>query len=465
MTDREYISEITDRVSDCNGNVFYVGGCVRDEIIGIESHDFDIEVYGIMPDKLKAILNDLGEIHAHGALFGIYEAKGHNVDISQPRKYEALFVNDENFEDTIDPFADPKTAALRRDFTMNAIMKNAKTGELLDYFGGMDDIKNKTIRCVSDDTFKIDPLRVLRAAEFSSRLGFEIESRTKQLMADADISELPKERVFAETRKALMNSEKPSVYFNILKEVDQLSAWYPELKACIGAEQNPDYHPEGDVWTHTMEVIDAAAKYRSEVNNPEKFMFAALCHDLGKPAVATINAKGNITHIGHETEGVDIARSFLSRLSSDKSLHEYALNMTKMHMRPHVLYSANARYKKTNAMFDVSVDGHDLAYLAAADDNNRVYDSDKYIDWMKDRYDIYKSRIQEPMVKGQDLIDMGIKPGPIFNDILSNTRKQHLSGVDKENVLKDVRSKMRKQGMLSLDDSIVSESDSIQPEK
>lgn len=441
LRDKCMARDIAKRVDKQGGRTFYVGGYVRDEILHKSSKDVDIEVHGVTPDELKGILMDLGQLRTQGASFGVYNLEGYDIDIAQPRKETATGRGHKDFEVFVDPFIGYEKAAERRDFTMNAMMKDVLTGEIVDPFGGYDDCKNGIIRHVNDNTFKEDPLRVLRAAQFASRFGFEIAPETKYIMQDMDLSTLSQERVYGEMKKALMKSDKPSIFFETLRDVNQLDTWFPELKPMIGCEQSPIWHPEGDVWNHTMATINYAVKFRDKVEHPEYYMVSALCHDMGKPVSVSKDDKGNIHTYSHDENGVPIVTDFLARINNDKSLSKYVIDMTANHMKPHDCFDNHSKVKSTNAMYDRSICPSDLMMLAVADTASRGLEdvTKEEESYLKERLELYTERMLEPQVGGADLIALGIKPGPQFSDILANAHKQHLSGQDKEKVLKGIK--------------------------
>jgi tRNA nucleotidyltransferase (CCA-adding enzyme) len=289
---------ITSEVHEAGGKVYYVGGFVRDKYLGIDNKDVDIEVHGIEPDKLLDILSRVGEPLSFGQSFGIYSLRGADIDIAMPRREHAIGKGHKDFEVEVDPFIGTKEAARRRDFTINAMMEDVLTGEIVDHFGGMDDLRNGIIRHIDPETFVEDPLRVLRGAQFAARFGFEIADENVELCKNIDLSTLTHERVFEELKKALLKSSKPSVFFEYLRKMDQLDVWFPEIGQMIGVEQDPVFHPEGDVWTHTMEVIDRAAAVRDKTSDPLAFMLLALTHDIGK-IITTEVIKGRIHAYEH----------------------------------------------------------------------------------------------------------------------------------------------------------------------
>ncbi|MBR2534425.1 MAG: hypothetical protein IKE50_06580, partial [Erysipelotrichaceae bacterium] len=278
----EICRKIAEKVKDAGGRTFYVGGYVRDRLLSLENKDLDIEVHDITPEKLYAVLEELGKPKTVGSSFGVYNLKGYDVDIAMPRKETTTGRGHRDFEITVDPFIGYEKAARRRDFTINAMMEDVLTGEVVDPFHGRDDLENRILRCVDPVTFVEDPLRVLRAAQFASRFEFAVDSQTVELCKTIDLSALSRERVEEELRKALVKGVKPSVFFETLRQMNQLDVWFPEVKRLIGVRQDPIYHPEGDVWIHTMQVVDNAALFREKVSDPFRFELLALCHDFGK---------------------------------------------------------------------------------------------------------------------------------------------------------------------------------------
>ena len=316
--------EIAKLVKQAGGETYYVGGCVRDFLLGKQSKDVDIEVHGIEAEKLECILDSLGKRIEIGKSFGVYNLKGCFLDIALPRSERAVGDGHRDFVIGVDPFIGSYNAAKRRDFTINAIMQNVLTGEIIDHFNGRQDIEKKVIRHVCDATFGEDPLRVFRAAQFASRFNFTLAEETKNICKTMKVSTLSYERVFEELSKALLKSEKPSIFFEILREIDKLSDFFPELENLIGVEQNKKYHSEGDVWVHTMMVLDECVKRRESVSNKLAFMLSALVHDYGK-AVTTEVVNGEIHAYEHEVKGLPIVETFLKRICNEKKLIKYVL--------------------------------------------------------------------------------------------------------------------------------------------
>ena len=196
--------KIAKSVKDAGGRTFYVGGFVRDKLLGIENKDVDIEVHGIEPDTLYSILESIGEPLSFGKSFGVYALKGEDLDIAMPRRERATGRGHRDFEIEVDPFIGTYAAAKRRDFTINALMEDVLTCEIIDHFGGREDLSRGVIRHIDDASFIEDPLRVLRAAQFAARFGFAVDPSTIELCRGIDLSALSRERVEEELRTALL---------------------------------------------------------------------------------------------------------------------------------------------------------------------------------------------------------------------------------------------------------------------
>lgn len=436
---------IAEKVRENGGRAFFVGGFVRDKLLGTDSKDIDIEVHGLAPETLYEILKEVGEPLSYGSSFGIFSLKGLNVDIAMPRKERATGNGHRDFEVCVDPFIGTTEAARRRDFTVNALMEDVLTGEIIDPFDGEKDLKNKVIRHIDDNTFPEDPLRVLRGAQFAARLGFTIAPETVDLCREIDLSSLSRERVEFELKKGLLKGSRPSVFFEELRKMDQLGLWFPELQQLIGLEQDPKFHPEGDVWTHTMEVINRGAKHLGEVSNPYAFMMLCLTHDLGK-ITATEEKNGRIHAYGHETAGLPIVETFLRRVTNETEIIDYVLNMVPLHMKPNLEAFSRVSVKTTNKMFDEAAAPEDLIYFAMSD--KPVFSGDVPFtgdsDFLFERLKAYEDLMSKPFVAGRDLIDAGLNPGDYFKDLLAYSHKLRLAGIPKPSALKQTLAYARK---------------------
>ena len=435
--DIQTAQSIARRVSESGGRAYYVGGFVRDSLTGRENKDVDIEVHGISPRELESILDSLGQRLSVGESFGVYNIKGCSLDIAMPRKEEQRGQGHRDFDIFVDPFIGTESAARRRDFTVNAMMQDVLTGEIIDHFGGREDLRRGIIRHVCDASFAEDALRVLRCAQFAARFDYTVAEETMRLCSGMELEHLPRERVMGELEKALLKAERPSVFFEVLREMGQLGFWFTELEALIGVPQSPVYHAEGDVWRHTMMVLDEAAKLRSQAENPLWFMLSALCHDMGK-AVCTEEKNGTIHAYRHEQAGLPIVKSFLNRLTLESKLIKYVLNMTELHMKPNTMAEAGSSKKTIMHMFDSSVDPQGLLCLALADDLGRIAlkPGGGNAAFLNEKLEAYISLMAKPCVQGRDLVEAGLRPGEYFTEVLAYAHKLHLAGIDKENALR-----------------------------
>ena len=446
MTAQEkIILEIAQKVKTLGGRAYYVGGCVRDKLMKTEGLDKDIEIYGIGVEQLKDILLSCTDNIIDNQSFGVFHLPDYTIDVALPRTEALCGRTHRDFEVNIFPYLDTVTATVRRDFTINAMMEDVLTGELIDHYGGLEDLKNGVIRHIDDIRFVEDPLRVLRAAQFSARFQFRVNEETIALCKKMNLEAVTRERVFGELKKALLKSEKPSMFFELLRETEHLEEFFVELKDLIGVQQNAKHHAEGDVWVHTMMVLDECAKRKNNVQNPLGFMLSAVCHDMGK-AKCTEIVNGEIHSYNHEIEGLPIAENFIGRLTDDKKLKKYVLNMVEFHMKPNTLAAMGSAVKKTNKMFDQAVEPLDLIHLAVADSLGKIAPREYYETepFLMERLALFEEQMKKPYVKGEDLIAAGFEPGERFAKMLEYAHKLRLAGFEKESALRQTISFGRK---------------------
>ena len=436
--------EIARRVAQKGGSTYYVGGYVRDLLLGKHNKDIDIEVHGIQPVELESILDSIGERVSMGESFGIYGIKGYDIDIAMPRQEKNRGKGHKDFDVFVDPNIGTKKASERRDFTINALMQDVLTGEVIDHWNGQEDLKAHVIRHNNNVTFVEDPLRVLRAAQFAARFEFEVAPETIELCKTMDLSELAQERIMGELSKAILKANKPSFFFEVLREMEQLDTWFPEVKKLIGVEQNPKYHAEGDVWNHTMMVLDSAVPYArgGKTSNELAFMLSALCHDFGK-VVATEFVNGAIHAYGHEVKGIPMVKAFIKRLTNEKDIYTYVVNMTTLHMKPNAMANAKSSIKKTNQMYDESVDPEGLICISLADtygqilgENSGLSEAGANKPFLDERLKVYREYMARPYVMGRDLMAAGLKPDKNFKSYLDYAHKLRLAGIPKKQALK-----------------------------
>src|ERR1051325_5690801 len=310
--DQKVIS-LAQAIHDAGGRALLVGGCVRDTLMGVQPKDWDLEVYELDAQRLRKLLDQFGPVNVVGEAFTVYKL-GRHLDVSIPRREGKSGRGHKAFVIEGDPEMSVAVAARRRDFTINAILQDPLTGELIDPFEGRLDLERKILRAVSAETFPEDSLRVLRAAQFASRFQFDIDPDTVELCRTIDLSDLPAERIWGEFEKLLLQSPRPSIGLGWVQALGVLNKLFPEINALIGVPQDPEWHPEGDVFVHTQLTIDRARELIHELPYPRQVtvMLAALAHDFGKPATTEF-IDGRLRSRGHEAAGAAPAESFLGR--------------------------------------------------------------------------------------------------------------------------------------------------------
>ena len=410
-----------------------VGGCVRDSLLNIPCKDYDIEIFAI--DSLEIIeksLKKFGNVKQVGKSFGVLtlNTDGFDFDFALARTEKKIGLGHTDFEVRTNANLTYKQAALRRDFTINSIGYDFKTKEFLDPFNGINDLKNKTIKHINDDTFIEDPLRVYRAIQFASRFEFKIDDKTKELckkmVSNDDLKYLAKERIYEEFKKLFLKSKKPSIGFSLLKDLGVLR-YFPELQALINCKQDKEYHPEGDVWIHTLMTLDEMAKIIREEKIQDEYrilylFYAELCHDLGKP-FCTKELNGRVTSHKHESLGLEPTKTFLARLTNEKKFVDIILPLVKNHLAPFQLYLANSSLKAVKRL-SLKVNIEDLCLVCLADCLGRdIKDKEKCpkaTSWLlaqAKELNIENSALK-PLVLGRDLISLGFKPSKEFKEIL-----------------------------------------------
>ena len=333
----ESVLQVCRVLREAGGEAWLVGGCVRDLYLDLEPKDWDIEVFGIAEVKLEPILRKVGRCEHVGKQFGVYKLWVFHleIDVALPRRERKTGDGHKGFTVMVDPYLEPEVAVLRRDFTLNAMMFNPLNHTLLDFHGGLQDLHDKRLKHVSA-AFAEDPLRPLRAMQLAARLGCTLDIRTARLCYDlfAEAHTLPTSRVWQEWLK-WSASDKPSLGLRALQDMgwDKL---YPELMTMVECPQDSHWHPEGDVWVHTSMVVDEAARLAKErgLQGQDKvvLLFAALCHDLGKPLTTVELNDGKIVCPKHGEAGVEPSMVFLNRIGAPKWLKKAVAPLVKEHV-------------------------------------------------------------------------------------------------------------------------------------
>ncbi|NOT47575.1 MAG: HD domain-containing protein [Acidobacteria bacterium] len=428
---------------EARGRAMLVGGCVRDELMGVEPKDWDVEVYGVAPEKLREILDSFGEVNVVGEAFTVYKV-GSDLDVSLPRRERKVGSGHRGFVVEGDPDMSFEEACSRRDFTVNAILKDPLTGEIVDPFNGRGDIEKKILRHVSSETFAEDSLRVLRAAQFAARFDFDIAPETVELCKTIDVTDLPKERIWGELEKLLLKAEKPSIGLKWLYDLGVVDQLFPEMKSLVGVPQEPEWHPEGDVDVHTLMVADEARKLVDDLPYEKQVtvMLGAVCHDFGKPPT-TVFMDGRWRSHSHDEAGVEPTLSFLDTLGI-YTLHGYdarnqIVQLVRYHLKPGEYYKSKSPVGDGAFRRLARKVEPDLLYrVAKADSLGRNPDwlpKEKWFGSEAQEWFIEKVRelqierkAPEPILMGRHLIELGLSPSPQFKKILDAIYEMQLDG-------------------------------------
>ena len=436
--------EIATAVQAEGGRALIVGGWVRDRLRGQPSKDIDLEIFGVPQDRLPALLASFGRVEAVGQSFAVYKliqpAAGSRqpavFDVSLPRRESKSGRGHKGFEVQGDPSMSLADAARRRDFTINAISWDPLTDRYEDPFDGRVDIERRVLRVVDPETFADDSLRVLRAVQFSARFEFSLHEDTAALCRRIPLDDLPAERIWGELEKLLLQAARPSIGFALARDLGVVEALLPELTPLAGCEQEPDWHPEGDVWTHTLMVIDKARELNGDLDRPQLItvMLGAVCHDLGKPATTAV-IDGRIRSLNHEEAGVAPTLQLLDRLNVNTiegyDARKQVVGITAHHLKPGMFHKApnvgDGAFRRLAQKVDLEL----LARVARADCLGRTGHFDcSAMDWFIDRARALGVEHQPPapLLLGRHLLDLGLTPGPRVGEVLKQVYEKQLDG-------------------------------------
>lgn len=418
-------------IHEKGGRALVVGGSVRDAALNMASKDLDIEVYGIEGPELEALLARHFAIDLVGKSFGVIKVKGIPIDVALPRRESKSGTGHRGFDVASDPMMTTLEAQSRRDFTINAMAYDPLTGELIDHFDGRSDLDQKILRHTSDK-FAEDPLRVLRGMQFAARFDLTVAPETIKICQSITPEGLASERLFEEWKKLILSGEKPSKGLTFLKDCGWIQ-YYPELEALVGCRQSPKWHPEGDVWTHTLLSMDAFAKERLGESWEDLVVgIAVLCHDMGKPTT-TEEVNGKIRSLAHEHAGIEPTVSFLERLTNQRDLIDQVVPLVVHHMKPSDFYkgkAGNAAVRRLSVMVG-RIDR--LVRVARADQGGRKNASDPVFEaghWLLNKAENLEVSRNEPrpIVLGRHLISLGLEPGPHFKGLLDACFEAQIEG-------------------------------------
>ncbi len=412
------VNPLLEALSAEGASIYCVGGAVRDLLLGCSVKDLDFEIHGIEETLAVLVLSRFGRVAKQGRAFGVLRVGGWDVDWSLPRvdgpgRHPHVVIN---------PHIGLREALRRRDLTMNAMAIDSTTYQLFDPFQGERDMQNRVLCAVNSQTFIEDPLRLYRVMQFLARFEMEPNGELVALCRTMDVSKVSRERIEDELKKLFLCARYPSLGFRWLASIGRLSELFPELAQLIGVAQNPQWHPEGDVFEHTMQVLDAVA-LEENVSEIDRLVlcYAALCHDMGKVATTRLHSKdGRLISYGHEEAGVAPAKSFLKRITENKELVARVVRLVKYHMRPCALIRGKAgcgAYRRL-AMHCAPDSLEFLARIARADMRGRNGSSPRPLVNAVACVDEFKAEAQrcgvlhtpeQPVLSGHDLLALGIR--------------------------------------------------------
>jgi tRNA nucleotidyltransferase (CCA-adding enzyme) len=418
------------------GRALVVGGFVRDQLLGRAAKDLDLEVFGVPGDVLPQMLAAIGRVEPVGRAFPVFKLGP--IDVALPRRESKAGRGHTAFHVEGDHTMSLDDAARRRDFTINAIAWDPLTGEYLDPFHGRDDLAARRLRVVDPRTFADDSLRVLRALQFAARFECALDDEAMAICRAIALDDLPAERLWGEFEKLLLVAERPSIGFTLARALGVVEQILPEMVPLYDCPQDPEWHPEGDVWTHTLMVIDEARRRNGDLDRPRlaTVMLGAVGHDLGKPATTAV-IDGRWRSPGHEAAGVEPATRILDRFNVNTmdgfDVRRQVLGIVAEHLRPSAFHKTrdtvgDGAFRRLATRVDLEL----LVRFSRADCHGRTGTFDcSAMDWFLERARALgvQHAPPAPILMGRHLLDLGVTPGPRMGVILKAVYEQQLDGV------------------------------------
>ena len=433
---------LLETLRDAGGRPYLVGGAVRDTLLGLPHEDLDVEVFGLPLPNLKEALARVGRVDVVGEAFTVFKVSGLEgaegaVDVSLPRRDSKAGPGHRGIAVTGDPDLSLEEAARRRDFTINAVMFDPFASVFIDPFGGQRDLQRRVLRAVDLGTLGEDPLRALRAVQLAARFELTVDAETARRCASMPLAELPSERVFGEIQKLLLQARRPSLGLSLLREWGMLPAVAAELIPLIGTLQDPEWHPEGDVWIHTLLAVDQAVPLLEGLDTARAHavMLGVLCHDLGKPET-TRRLEGRLRSYGHEEAGLPPTNALLDRWNVHR-LHGYdvraqVLGLVGNHLKPGQFYDDRERVSDGAIRRLARKCEPALLYrVARADCLGRTGDFPPVaMEWFLERVRQLEvaERPPDPLLQGRHVLELGVLPGPEVGRIVRAVYERQLDG-------------------------------------
>ena len=421
VPERQKIIDVLQILQSYGARPYVVGGAVRDILAGHTMYDLDIEVHAISLEVLQEVLEKFGHVNLVGKSFGVLRWEHSAIEWTVPR-YD---LSGRKPVVVLDPMMGIVEALRRRDLTINAMAFDLVTRTVIDPFGGQNDLKNNSARSPDVRFFSEDPLRFFRIMHFIGRFELIPDEQLNKVCATMDLRDVAQERIFSEFDKLFLRSRVPSRGIRWMHMIKRLPEVLPELAATCDVEQSPQWHPEGDVFEHLMQALDAAAQ--SEYTDTEERLLilpAALCHDLGK-AIATKRVGEKIRSIGHEIVGVPLARALMNRITGHKKRKKRVEVLVRYHMSPLQFYhnkAGDAAYKKLAVKVSPDVTLRQLIYLASADLRGRNGKAHVPLETYAPLLDGFIDRVktlglldgpEKPILSGADFLDV-LEPGVLI---------------------------------------------------
>jgi len=414
------------------GELFLVGGCVRDALLGLPLNELDLEVFGLEAGEVEHLLTRAGfRAQWVGRSFGVFKLHPLPIDLGLPRQERKTGERHTDFEIEVDPGLSLEEAAARRDYTINAMYWSFHDKRLHDPHGGRRDLEERRLRPVGP-RFLEDPLRVLRGMQFAGRFELAADEKTVEYAAKMNAAGLSRERIHGEWEKWLLKSVRPSAGLRFLEATGWIRD-YPELSRLIGCPQEPAFHPEGDVWEHTLAAIDAFPALRTGDREEDLIVgFAILTHDFGKPAT-TEKVEGRIQSHGHEVEGLEPAGQFLEKIGAPIRLRDEILALVRHHMRPGQLYRDGSSERAIRRLAAEVGRIDRLLRVVEADSDGRPPlpsmgpEIRAWFEKKTRKLQVERNRPRAVLL-GRHLIEAGLKPGPHFKEILNEAYEAQLDG-------------------------------------
>jgi tRNA nucleotidyltransferase (CCA-adding enzyme) len=456
------VVRLCEAVREAGGRAMLVGGSVRDRLLGIESKDFDIEVYRLEPPRLRTVLEQIGQVNTVGEHFSVYKLvfyrpappqtddsekspsdhsdpqQRFEIDVSLPRRESKSGHGHRGFVIEGDPTMSFAEAARRRDFTINAILYDPLTGETSDPYGGREDLERRVLRAVAADTFIEDSLRVLRAVQLAARFEMTIDPATVELCRTIGLSDLPRERIWGEIEKLLTLAEHPSIGLDASLELGVLDQLFPEVRSLVGYQPEGDGHPAEDAFAHTKLSLDEAVKLASDLSKAKRVavMLATLCHDLGNHPITSAKVAGAVASPEHDKAVGEPTRAIMNKLGlhgiGGYHVRSQVLALVREHRKPREFYqrretTTDGNFRRLAQQVDI-----DLLYrVAKACAMGRGSASSSVAeDWFIERARALgvEHGPPAPLLQGRHLLEAGFEPGPQMGKVLRSVYELQLDG-------------------------------------